>query len=135
MKRFISTLGLNFSWLLIMKQQKEKYAYAKLFFSLSFVSMTVGVLAQNTIKQKYQYTIKGNIEMIEKAPGGYLLVGSSDGLSGIEAQTSNVKYTYTKMGKIKPEEIQLITNTPYLAQSRGYSKVIIDYTNGNEVFT
>jgi hypothetical protein len=73
--------------------------------------------------------------MIEKAPGGYLLVGSSDGLSGIEAQTSNVKYTYTKMGKIKPEEIQLITNTPYLAQSRGYSKVIIDYTNGNEVFT
>ncbi len=99
MKRFISTLGLNFS--------------------LSFVSMTVGVLAHNTIKQKYQYTIKGNIEMIEKAPGGYLLVGSSDGLSGIEAQTSSVKYTYTKMGKIKPEEIQLITNTPYLAQSRG----------------
>lgn len=135
MKRFISSLGLNFSWLPTIKQQKEKYAYAKLFFSLFFVLMTVGVFAQNTIKQKYQYTIKGNIEMIEKAPGGYLLVGSSDGLSGIEAQTSNVKYTYTKMGKIKPEEMQLIPNTPYLALTRGYSKVIIDYTSGVEVFT
>jgi hypothetical protein len=93
------------------------------------------LLAQTNITQKYQYPIGGSIEMIEKLPGGITVVGSSDGISGIEAHSNEVKYTYTKMGKIKPEEMQMIPNTNYIALTRGYSKSLIDYTTGKEVFT
>ena len=41
-------------------------------------------IAQNTISAKYNYQIPDDIEMMEVAPGGMLLVGSADVLSGIE---------------------------------------------------
>ncbi|MFY7900343.1 MAG: hypothetical protein ACOVNY_09175, partial [Chitinophagaceae bacterium] len=83
-----------------MTYQKNITKLGLLVFSL--VS-TMHLIAQNSIKQKNIFNISGNIETIDKAPGGFLLVGSSNGLSGIEANSSTVKYTYTKMGKIKAD--------------------------------
>ncbi len=117
------------------KKNIKRTVEIRLFLNMIAFLFTTAVFAQNNIKQKFQYNLPGNIETFQKAPGGYLLVGSSEGLSGIEANTNTVKYTYTKMGKIKPEEMQLIPNTPYIALTRGYSKVLIDYTTGAEVFT
>lgn len=107
----------------------------KLLISFGLIGLATALLAQTNITEKYQYPIPGAVEMIEKVPGGYTLVGSSEGISGIEAHSNQVKYTYTKMGKIKPEEMQIIPNTSYIALSRGYSKTLIDYTTGKEVFT
>jgi hypothetical protein len=106
-------------------------------FYLSLLAATCMSLAfaQKGITSKYTYQIPDDIEMMEVAPGGILLVGSADGLSGIEAHSDKVLYTYTKMGKIKPEEMQIIPNTAYITLARGYSKIIIDYTTGKEVFT
>lgn len=101
---------------------------------LTTFSMSIA-FTQNVITPKYTYSISDDIEAMEVAPGGILLVGSADGLSGIEAQSDKVLYTYTKMGKIKPEEMQIIPNTTYITLARGYSKIIIDYTTGKEVFT
>lgn len=100
------------------------------------LSLVITVLsnAQNVIKQKNTFNLPGSIETFDKAPGGFLLVGTSEGLSGIESTSNSVKYTYTKMGKIKADEMQLIPNTPYIALTRGYSKILIDYSNGAEVF-
>ncbi|MCF8254693.1 MAG: hypothetical protein K9J84_08965, partial [Bacteroidia bacterium] len=107
----------------------------KILLSIGLIGLATALLAQTNLTQKYQYPISGSIEMIEKMPGGIALIGSSDGISGIEAHSNEVKYTYTKMGKIKPEEMQIIPNTSYIILSRGYSKLVIDYITGKEVFT
>ena len=103
--------------------------------SLCLLFSATILIAQNTISQKYQYTIPGKIEMIEKMPGGIVLVGTSEGLSGLEAHTDKVIFNYTKMGKIKAEEMTVIPNTAYITLTRGYSKVILDYTTGQEVYS
>lgn len=103
--------------------------------SLCLLFSATLLIAQNTISQKYQYTIPGKIEMIEKMPGGIVLVGTSEGLSALEAHTDKVIFTYTKMGKIKAEEMTVIPNTAYITLTRGYSKVILDYTTGQEVYS
>jgi hypothetical protein len=102
--------------------------------SICFLVLSLGLRAQKTITSTYQYTLPGSIEMIEKVPGGILLVGTSEGLSGLEAHSDKVLYTYTKMGKIKAEELTIVPNTSYITLTRGYSKVVLDYTTGKEAF-
>lgn len=106
----------------------------KIFLNFGLIALATSLSAQTNIAEKYQYPIPGAVEMIEKVPGGYTLIGSSEGLTGIEAHDVGVKYTYSKMGKIKPEELQIIPGTPYLTLSRGLSKIILDYTTGKEAF-
>lgn len=91
--------------------------------------------AQTTIKEANTYALKGNIETLKLAPGGILLVGTSDGMTAIEAHNSKTIYEYTAMGKIKPEELTLMDNLPYAVLTRGWSKVILNYLTGQEVFT
>lgn len=101
---------------------------------LLFITATTS-FAQNTIKESGTYTLKGNIETLKLAPGGILLVGTSDGMTAIEAHNNKPIYDYNAMGKIKPEELSLMDNLPYVILTRGWSKVILNYLTGQEVFT
>ncbi len=90
--------------------------------------------AQNTIKESNVFSMDGNVETMKIAPGGMLLVGTSDGLSVIEAHNNKVVFQYNAFGKIKPEELMLLDNLIYVVLTRGYSKVILNYLTGKEVF-
>ncbi|NJN50238.1 MAG: hypothetical protein HC798_03500 [Polaribacter sp.] len=49
-----------------------------------FVSV-ITLNAQNTIKESNVFSMDGGIETMRVVPGGMLLVGTSDGLTAIEA--------------------------------------------------
>ncbi len=109
--------------------------------SMKKIFLTLGLLlniglsfAQQTLQATYSYQIPDDIQTMNLAPGGILLVGSDDGLTAIEAHKKEVLYQYNAMGKLKPEEVSLIPGTPYVILTRGYSKVILDYFTGKEVF-
>uniref|UniRef100_UPI00404B22A2 hypothetical protein n=1 Tax=Flavobacterium sp. TaxID=239 RepID=UPI00404B22A2 len=99
---------------------------------LLFTALTT--FAQNVIKESHVFNFDGNVETMKVAPGGMLLVGTSDGLSAIEAQNKNIVYQYNALGKIKPEEMELIPEMPYVILTRSYTKVILNYFTGKEVF-
>lgn len=103
--------------------------------SLFLLVTTATMLGQTTIKEANTYNLKGGIETLKVAPGGILLVGTSDGMTAIEAHKGTPIYDYTSMGKIKPEEMALMDNLPYVILTRGYSKVILNYLTGQEVFS
>ena len=98
---------------------------------LLFVTSTI--FAQN-IKESNTFNLNGNIETLQVAAGGVLLVGTSEGLTALEAHNNNVLYEYKALGKIKPEELSIVPNLPYAILSRGYAKVILNYLTGKELF-
>ncbi|MFN4083763.1 MAG: hypothetical protein ACK4K9_09045 [Bacteroidia bacterium] len=100
----------------------------------------INAYAQKTIKQTYTYDLPGNWENWELAAGGILLVGTSEGFSAIEAHSNKINYTYTELGKIKPEEMEVIDDFPWVMLHEGGKfnikgkKVLFDYINGKPVF-
>ena len=66
--------------------------------------------AQNSIKENNTFSLPGTIETMKIASGGILLVGTSEGLTAIEAHSNNVAYQYNTLGKIKPEEMTMMDN-------------------------
>ena len=90
--------------------------------------------AQNSIKENNTFSLPGTIETMKIASGGILLVGTSEGLTAIEAHSNNVAYQYNTLGKIKPEEMTMMDNLPYVILTRGYTKVILNYISGEEIF-
>lgn len=90
--------------------------------------------AQNSIKENNTFSLPGTIETMKIASGGIVLVGTSEGLTAIEAHSNNVAYQYNTLGKIKPEEMTMMDNLPYVILTRGYTKVILNYISGEEIF-
>ena len=104
----------------------------KLYTMLFLTAFTA--FAQNSIKENNTFSLPGTIETMKIASGGIVLVGTSEGLTAIEAHSNNVAYQYNTLGKIKPEEMTMMDNLPYVILTRGYTKVILNYISGEEIF-
>lgn len=104
----------------------------KLSILLFFTAFTT--TAQNPIKESNTFSLSGKIETMKVVPGGILLVGTSEGLTAIEAHNNKVVYQFNSLGKIKTEELAVLEDTPYVILTRGYSKVILNYFTGKEIF-
>lgn len=107
-----------------------------------FVTLVIGlqVWAQHTINPSYTYEVGSKIEEMEIAPGGILVMGTGKGLSAIEAHKKSISYNYNELGKIKPEEMELIDGYPWVMLHEGgklalkSKKVILDYITGQPIF-
>jgi hypothetical protein len=110
--------------------------------SLLYSTLVIAIhsWAQQTINPSYNYQFESKIEEIEIAPGGILVVGTGKGFSAIEAHKQGVIYEYTELGKIKPEEMELIDGYPWVLLHEGgkfaikSKKVLLDYITGKPIF-
>jgi hypothetical protein len=110
--------------------------------SLLYLTLVIGLQgwAQQSIKPSYTYQFASKIEEMEIAPGGILVVGTSKGFSAIEAHKQSVIYDYTELGKIKPEEMELMDGYPWVLLHEGgkfalkSKKVLLDYISGKPIF-
>jgi hypothetical protein len=106
------------------------------------LSLVIGLqsFAQQTINPSYTYQFASKIEEMEIAPGGIMVVGTGKGFSAIEAHKQGVIYEYTELGKIKPEEMELMDGYPWVLLHEGgkfalkSKKVLLDYITGKPIF-
>ncbi len=108
--------------------------------SLLLLATSFTVVAQKVIPEGLKYDLPGKFEEMEVAPGGILLVGTSDGFSAIDAHKPGLVYTYNALGKIKADEMDLIEGFPWVMLHQGgklaarSKKVILDYITGKPIF-
>lgn len=82
------------------------------------------------------YDLGAKIEEMVVMPGGILIVGTSEGLMGIEAHKGGIQYKYSELGKIKAEEIEILPGTPWVLLHQGQfgNKSVINYLSGEPIF-
>lgn len=82
------------------------------------------------------YDLGAKFEEMVVMPGGVLIVGTSDGLLGIEAHKAGILYKYSDLGRIKAEEIEILPGTPWILLHQGAfgNKSVINYLSGEPVF-
>ncbi len=113
-------------------------------FSLKAIILRAGLLVAAGlmglwIQAQTIYKTHGKIEDMEVLPGGFLLVGSGDGLEVIEAHKPDILFSYDKVGRIKPEELEPISGTPWVVLHQyginPRAKIaVVNYFTGEELF-
>ncbi len=104
----------------------------KMLIAVIFVAAQTSISAQPS----QTYDLGAKIEDMVVMPGGILIVGTADGLTGIEAHKGNTLYTYKELGKIKSEEIEPLPGTPWLLLHQGGlsgQKTVINYLTGEPI--
>lgn len=108
---------------------------------LLFATNTL-VFAQDTPDQKYD--LGSNINEMTLTIGGVLVVATNDGLTGIKPDENKPIFTFNNFGKLKPEETEFISGSPYIVVSQGANskfaglaktkRAVIDYVQGKVIF-
>jgi len=106
-----------------------------------FILMTSMVFAQKAEAPDYQYDVGASINDMTITQGGTMVVATNDGLVGIKPGEKDLLFNFTEYGKVKPEELLFIPNTPYVVVGQtGFGgmitkKAVIDYMSGKVLFT
>ena len=99
------------------------------------------VIAQKAETPDYQYDIGAKINDMIITDGGTVVVASNDGLVGIKPGTNDLLFNFTTYGRVKPEELTIVPNSPYLTVGQtsfgGISTkmAVIDYMSGKTLFS
>ncbi|MFK5983640.1 MAG: PQQ-binding-like beta-propeller repeat protein [Flavobacteriaceae bacterium] len=108
---------------------------------ICFVITTSVVIAQKAETPDYRYDVGAKINEMTITQGGTLVVASNDGLVGIKPGEDDLIFNFTEYGRVKPEELMFIPNSPYVMVGQtgfgGISskKAVIDYMSGKVLFT
>ncbi len=106
-------------------------------FSLCLLSMN----AQKAEAPDFRYDVGANINDMTITQGGTLVVATNDGLVGIKPGEKDLIFNFTEYGRVKPEELLFIPNSPYVMVGQtGFGgmatkKAVIDYMSGKILFT
>lgn len=114
---------------------------------LALMISTSCVFAQKAEAPDYTYNVGANINDMTLTLAGTLVVSTNDGLVGIKPGSNELVFNFTDYGKVKPEEVQYIPNSPYLMVDQGgvagikalasmsSKKALIDYISGEVIFS
>ncbi|GGG19224.1 hypothetical protein GCM10011344_19790 [Dokdonia pacifica] len=111
------------------------------FFVITLLLVTTNVLAQRAEEPDITYNIDGKINEMILTEVGTLIVASNDGLVGIKPESKEVVFNFKEYGRIKPEEVYVKPQTPYLVVDQsGFAaistkKTVIDYLSGQTLFS
>ena len=106
---------------------------------ISFLAFTSNpVVAQQ--QPDFRYDTGANINDMTLTQGGTMVVATNNGLVGIRPGSNQLLFNFTEYGKVKPEELTFVPNTPYVIVAQGgfanltAKKTVIDYISGQVLF-
>lgn len=103
--------------------------------------ISISMFAQKAETPDITYNIDGKINEMILTEVGTLIVASNDGLVGIKPESKEVVFNFKDYGRIKPEEVYVKPQTPYLVVDQsGFAaistkKTVIDYLSGQILFS
>jgi outer membrane protein assembly factor BamB len=105
----------------------------------SFIFICVVILfSATTAHAQWQVQLSKTVNWYQVNPTGNLIVGTSDGIVGMDDQTGALTYTVQAIPSPSEDEFRMIPNTPFGMISRGQgkleTKVIFNVTNGMVLF-
>lgn len=98
-------------------------------------------MAQKAEAPDYQYNVGAKINDMVITDGGTMVIASNDGLVGIKPGSSDLLFNFTTYGRVKPEELTIVPNSPYLMVgqtgfgSLSTKRAVIDYMSGKTLFS
>lgn len=111
-------------------------------FMLLFVAFSSSqIFAQKAEQPDHSYDLGAKINETTLTQGGTLVVATNDGLVGIKPTEKNVLFNYKDYGRVKPEELFYVPNSPYvMIDQSGFGgisskKAVIDYMSGKVLFS
>ena len=112
-----------------------------LYYTFLTVLCSLTLLAQKAETPDFSYDIGGSINDMVITDGGTVVVASNDGLVGIKPGSNELLFKFIDYGKVKPEELIIIPNSPYLMVGQtGFGaittkKAVIDFMSGQVLFS
>lgn len=109
------------------------------FLSLLFLGTSLN--AQKAETPDYTYEVGAKINEMNLTQGGTMVLATNDGLVGIKPGETDLLFNFTDYGRVKPEELTFIPNTPYVVVGQtGFGnlttkKAVIDYMSGKKLFS
>ncbi|MEZ4874143.1 MAG: PQQ-binding-like beta-propeller repeat protein [Flavobacteriaceae bacterium] len=110
-----------------------------LFYTLFSMLFSFVMVAQKAEQPDWSYTIGGKINEMYLTEAGTLVVASNDGLVGIKPGSNDLLFKFTDYGRVKPEELNFIPQSPYVMVAQGgflsSKKTVIDFVSGQVLFS
>ncbi len=109
--------------------------------SVILLFISAGIWAQRAETPDYRYDVWAKINEMTLTQGGTMVVATNDGLIGIKPGNDKLLFNFTDYGRVKPEELTFIPNTPYVMVGQvGFAsistkKAVIDYMSGQVLFS
>ncbi len=117
----------------------KKQYLANLFFALFMVGGSV--FAQRAETPDFTYQTGATINDMTLTQGGTMVIATNDGLVGVKPGSDQLLFNFTTYGRVKPEELTFIPNSPYVMVGQtGFGamttkKAVIDYMSGKTLFS
>lgn len=117
-----------------------KTSTSRLLLGLTFCFATIA-MAQKAETPDYRYDTGAKINNMTITQGGTMVVATNDGLVGIKPGSNDLLFNFTDYGKVKPEELNFIPNSPYVSIGQtGFGglqtkRAVIDYMSGKKLFS
>ena len=98
-------------------------------------------MAQKAEAPDFKYDVGAKINEMTLTQGGTMVVATNDGLVGIKPGSNDLLFNFTDYGRVKPEELTFIPNSPYVMVGQtGFGalttkKAVIDYMSGKTLFS
>ena len=109
---------------------------------MCFVVLAASTLiAQKAETPDYRYDVGAKINEMTLTQGGTMVVATNDGLVGIKPGTNDLLFNFTDYGRVKPEELYFVPNSPYVMVGQtGFGalttkKAVIDFMSGKTLFS
>ncbi len=103
--------------------------------------LLISATAQKAETPDYRYDVGAKINDMTIAISGNMIVATNDGLVGIKPGSNDLLFNFTDYGRVKPEDITNIPNSPYLIVKQvgaliGNTKqAVIDHVTGQVIFS
>lgn len=109
---------------------------------IAFLTLSLNVIyAQRAETPDFKYELGTKINDMRITPAGTMVIATNDGLVGIKPDENNLLFNFTDYGRVKPEELTYVPDSPYVIVGQtGFASIsskraVIDYVSGKILFT